>query len=202
MPAPFQAVLRELNSTPALEYLEALTGIPALLTDDDLEGGGLHQITRGGYLKIHADFNYHPRTHHHRRINLLVYLNRQWEASWDGNLELWDRAMSRCVNSVVPVLSRCVIFNTTDHAYHGHPRPLKCPDTASRKSLALYYYTEARPAEETSSPHSTLYQRVPSESVVANYLRPVVNLVGSGSLLQVLRASLRKLRRWGPRARR
>jgi hypothetical protein len=40
------------------------------------------------------------------------------------------------------------MFSTTDYSYHGHPDPLSCPPDRSRRSLALYYYTNGRPAEE------------------------------------------------------
>ena len=192
MPPLFRAVLQELNARPVLEFLEALTGISGLMPDESLEGGGLHQIVPGGYLKVHADFNYHPATQYHRRLNLLVYFNSGWQDQWDGNLELWERSISRCVKSITPVLNRCVIFSTTDFAYHGHPRPLACPAGTSRKSLALYYYTVARPPEETSRPHSTLYQRAPTDSLLASSLRLARRL--PGALPQVLRASLKKLR--------
>src|SRR5262249_47407606 len=154
-----------------------LTGISGLVADGELEGGGLHQITRGGYLKVHADFNYHPGTGFHRRLNLLLYLNRGWDEGWDGNLELWDRGMARCVKSVTPVLNRCVIFSTTDSANHGHPRPLSCPGETTRKSIALYYYTLTRPAEELSGSHSTLYKRRPSDSVFAQACAFATHLV-------------------------
>ncbi len=194
MPELFQAVLRELNSKDMLGYLEALTGIPDLIEDDELEGGGLHQIVPGGFLKVHADFNYHPSTGYHRRINLLVYLNRGWDESWDGNLELWSRDMSRRVKTIPPVLNRCVIFNTTDSAYHGHPRPLACPPGQSRKSLALYYYTVVRPPDETTRPHSTLYKRTPIESPALHRLRLMRRYLLSRSSIQLLRAGLRRLR--------
>jgi Rps23 Pro-64 3,4-dihydroxylase Tpa1-like proline 4-hydroxylase len=194
MPALFQAVLRELNSKELLGYLQALTGIPDLIEDDELEGGGLHQIVPGGFLKVHADFNYHPSTGHHRRINLLVYLNREWDEGWDGNLELWSHDMSRCAKSIAPVLNRCVVFSTTDFAYHGHPRPLSCPPGRSRKSLALYYYTVVRPTEETSRPHSTLYKRTPVESPSLHQLRLLRRYLLSRSSIQLLRSASRRLR--------
>jgi hypothetical protein len=177
MPELFRAVIDELNSKPVLEYLERLTGISGLVADGELEGGGLHQITRGGYLKVHADFNYHPGTGFHRRLNLLLYLNRGWDEGWDGNLELWDRAMARCVKSIAPVLNRCVIFSTTDFANHGHPRPLSCPGETTRKSIALYYYTVTRPAEELGRSHSTLYKRRPTDSVFAQACAFATHLV-------------------------
>jgi hypothetical protein len=192
-PPLFQSVLAELNSRPLLSYLEELTGIQGLIPDAGFEGGGLHQITPGGYLKVHADFNHHPLTGHHRRLNLLVYLNRGWQEPWDGNLELWSRDMSRCVRSIVPALNRAVLFGTTDFAYHGHPRPLACPPGQSRKSLALYYYTQDRPAAERSRPHSTLYRRTPAEPIALNRLRLLGRTLLSGSGGDLFRTARRKL---------
>ncbi len=194
MPPLFQAVLGELNDKPVLGYLERLTGIPDLLRDDELEGGGMHQIIPGGFLKIHADFNTHPTTGYHRRLNLLLYLNREWDEAWDGNLELWAHDVSRCVKSVAPVLNRCVIFATTDFAYHGHPRPLTCPPAQSRKSLALYYYTVTRPAEELSRPHSTLYKRTPQGSTTAHQFRLLPRYLLSRTSVQMLRGVVRRIR--------
>jgi hypothetical protein len=187
LPELFQAVIRELNSPPLLEYLEALTGIAGLSADGELEGGGLHQIVPGGYLRVHADFNYHPATGYHRRLNLLLYLNREWRGEWDGNLELWRPDMSGCGKSVVPALNRCVIFSTTDVAFHGHPRPLKCPPTMSRKSVALYYYTAERPLEEVSRPHSTLYRRATSDARLAERAKVLGALLFSGALYKTVK---------------
>ena len=102
--------------------------------------------------------------------------------------------MSCCVRSITPVLNRCVVFQTTDFAYHGHPRPLSGPESARRKSLALYYYTVERPAEETSRPHSTLYQRAPSDSVLTQSLTFARRALSPGTLPRLLKASLRRLR--------
>lgn len=137
-----------LNSQPFLEYLSALTGISGLIPDPYFNGGGLHEIRRGGFLKIHADFSKHPDLQLDRRISLLLYLNEDWEESYGGHFELWDREMKRCVKKFLPVFNRIVIFNTTDHSYHGHPDPLTCPEDRSRRSLALYYYTNGRPRGE------------------------------------------------------
>jgi hypothetical protein len=194
MPPLFQAVLAELNSPPLIEMLQALTGISGLQPDLELEGGGLHQTIRGGFLKVHADFNCHPHTGSHRRLNLLVYLNPDWREEWNGNLELWDRSMAVCARSILPALNRCVVFATTDTAFHGHPRPLACPESRSRKSLALYYYTTARPAEERSAPHSTLYRRAPGDSRVRQCLQLGRRLLAPGALPHVIRASLGRLR--------
>lgn len=155
----------ELNSQAFLNFLEILTGIEGLIPDPYLVGGGLHQIQRGGLLKIHADFNRHSSLRLDRRLNLLVYLNRDWKEEYGGHLELWDRGMTHCVRKVLPVFNRSVLFSTTDDAYHGHPQPLTCPEGWTRKSLALYYYTAGRPTDEASKDHSTLFQRRPGERV-------------------------------------
>jgi hypothetical protein len=143
-----RALVHFLNSQPFLEFLSALTGIGGLIPDPYFIGGGFHEIRRGGFLKIHADFNRHPDLQLDRRINVLIYLNADWEEGWGGHFELWDREMTQCVQKFLPVFNRMVIFNTTDVSYHGHPDPLTCPGERSRRSLALYYYTNGRPGGE------------------------------------------------------
>jgi hypothetical protein len=156
-------VLGELNGQVFIEFLETITGIKGIIPDPHYLGGGLHQIERGGFLKVHADFNRHDRLKLDRRLNLLLYLNKDWDESYGGHLELWDQTMTRCAKRVLPVFDRIVIFATTDFSYHGHPDPLTCPADRSRRSLALYYYTNGRPASELSSAHSTLFRARPGE---------------------------------------
>ena len=142
-PPTLQAVLAELNSQPVVDFLSKLTGIEGLFADDTLEGGGLHQSTTGGFLNIHADFTVHP--HHRtwrRRVNLLLYLNRDWPPEYGGDLELWSTDMKRCVESVSPIANRAVIFTTDMDSFHGHPEPMRCPPDVARQSLALYYFTD------------------------------------------------------------
>jgi len=148
-----------LNSQPFLEFLQNLTGIEEILLPDPyFEGGGFHEIKPGGMLKIHADFNKHSRTKLDRRINVLVYLNKEWEESYGGHFELWDGEMKQSYKKLLPIFNRMAIFSTTDFSYHGHPDPLTCPQDRSRKSLAFYYYTNGRPASEvTGGEHSTLF---------------------------------------------
>ncbi|AFY77847.1 hypothetical protein Ple7327_2561 [Pleurocapsa sp. PCC 7327] len=158
-------LMYQLNSSIFVSFLEKLTGIEGLIPDPHFVGGGLHQIEKGGYLKIHADFNRHDRLLLDRRLNLLLYLNKDWQEEYGGHLELWDPEMIRCQKKILPVFNRCVIFNTTDFSYHGHPEPLNCPEGRTRKSLALYYYSNGRPAKEVSGQHSTLFQARPEEDL-------------------------------------
>jgi 2OG-Fe(II) oxygenase superfamily len=153
-----RAVLRELNGAGCLQFLETLTGITGLIPDPYFEGGGLHRIEPGGFLKVHADFNWHPRLKLDRRLNLIVYLNKGWREEYNGHLELWDRRMTRCVRKVLPVFNRAVVFSTTSWSFHGHPEILRCPPDQSRKSLALYYYTNGRPDAERTDAHGVLWE--------------------------------------------
>jgi hypothetical protein len=156
-PATYE-ILSFLNSDTTLRFLEDLTGIKGLIPDPNFIGGGVHKIMREGKLSIHADYNIHPDTGLHRRINLLLYLNENWDKSWGGNLELWDKDLKNCVKSIPPVFNRAVIFNITDDAFHGHPEPLACPSEESRISLALYYFTKDRPDDEKSSQHAAIWK--------------------------------------------
>jgi hypothetical protein len=151
--------LYRMNSWEMLAFLERLTGIDGLIPDPYFGGGGLHQIEPGGFLKVHADFNWHPKLRLDRRLNMLIYLNRDWREEYGGHLELWDRTMTACVRSILPVFNRTVVFSTTDHSYHGHPQPLRCPPGMIRRSVSLYYYTSGRPAEEASAPHDTIFRK-------------------------------------------
>lgn len=135
------AVINALNSHAFLDFLVALTGIPGLIGDPYQAGGGLHETRRGGHLSIHADFNLHERLKLKRRLNLILFLNRDWEESFGGALELWARDMSECRAKILPEMGRAVIFNTDSDSFHGHPDPLTCPENRTRRSLALYYYS-------------------------------------------------------------
>jgi hypothetical protein len=134
-----------LNSQPFLEFLQELTGIKeTLIPDPYFEGGGFHQIKPGGFLKLHVDFHQHRKMKLDRRLNILVYLNENWQESYGGHFELWEKDMSKRVVRIAPLFNTLAMFSTTDDSWHGHPDPLTCPTDRSRKSLALYYYTNGR----------------------------------------------------------
>jgi hypothetical protein len=144
-----------LNSGAFLTFLEKLTGISGLLVDPSYFGGGLHKILAGGFLEIHSDFNHLKRYDLERRLNLLLYLNKDWQPSYQGDLEMWDRQSMTRVTAVAPVFNRCVIFSTTAGSLHGHPVALATPPGMERMSIALYYYTNTW--EPVVGEHSTLY---------------------------------------------
>jgi Rps23 Pro-64 3,4-dihydroxylase Tpa1-like proline 4-hydroxylase len=134
--------LQYYNSPEFLQQLEDLTGIKGLIADDLYEGGGVHKIESGGKLSVHTDYSKHPRKDLYRRINLLIYLNEDWDPNWGGSLQLWNNDTKELVSEVQPMMNRAVIFNTTSTSLHGHPHPLNTPQGIARKSIALYYFTE------------------------------------------------------------
>lgn len=145
-----------------LELMSEITGIPDLLYDPDYVGGGTHENLQTQWLDPHVDFNYHPRTGWHRRLNLIVYLNSEWDESWGGNLDLhsnpWDPEGDQ-TTKVLPLFNQAVIFETTERSWHGFS-PLRVLDDQkplSRKSFAIYLYTKERPAEEIAAAHATVY---------------------------------------------
>lgn len=173
VPPELSLLLYQFNSAPFLTFLEGLTGIRNLLPDPYFIGGGLHQIERGGKLGIHADYSTHRKLPLHRRLNVLIYLNRGWREEWGGHLELWDADQSACRKRILPMFNRMVVFTITDWAFHGHPEPLTCPPEVTRKSLALYYFTVDRPAGETMEGKvTTLFIRQPGKEVPPDRASP------------------------------
>lgn len=144
------ALLQYMRSYPFVEFLETLTGIPNLLTDPALHGGGMHSILRGGLLRVHTDFNKHKSLKLWRRVNVFVYLNEDWLESYGGSLELWDADVTTCQQKILPVENRLVVFSSSQTSWHGHPSPLTCPEGEQRKSFAMYYYSTQPPPGEHS----------------------------------------------------
>jgi 2OG-Fe(II) oxygenase superfamily len=140
--SPFtQLFFLQLCSEPFLEHIRYITGFPDLLMDPLFHGGGLHESVRGAWLNIHADWTKHPSLPLTRRLNLIIYLNREWDPSWRGELELWDFATKTCGAQVSPVFNRAVLFPTTSQTLHGFPTPLACPPNRSRKSISVFYWS-------------------------------------------------------------
>lgn len=136
-------------------WLRAMTGIDDLSGDPSLHGGGLHEVETGGKLGMHVDFNRNGELY--RRVNAILYLNDNWRNEWGGDLELWDRPTQPANRLLIaPAFNRMVIFEASEHSWHGHPQPLKCPAWVTRKSVAFYFYSES-PHPSYKSDHSTVY---------------------------------------------
>ena len=142
-------VFSYLNSGEFLNDLQAMTGLDHLYADIGLHGGGWHAHARGGKLNIHLDYSIHPKLQLERRLNLIVYLSKDWNPAWGGGLQLWSHDEARqqpkeCIKTVDLKFNRAVLFDTTQNSWHGLPDELDCPEGIVRKSLAVYYLTEPR----------------------------------------------------------
>jgi Rps23 Pro-64 3,4-dihydroxylase Tpa1-like proline 4-hydroxylase len=172
----FRALDACIQTPDFLRLIGTIAGIDDLMYDPFYLGGGTHENRHGQALQAHVDFNYHPSERWHRRLNLIVYLNPEWNESWGGNLELW-RDPYQDANPVVriaPAMNRCVIFETTESSWHGFDKIALPPERAdlSRKSIALYFYSRQRPAQETAGKHTTHYvnRQLPGHLVAGHTL--------------------------------
>jgi len=169
-PPAVKALSDFLASPGFLADLSALTGIPHLVPDEALFGGGMHMTGPHGRLDVHVDFN-RGEGGLHRRLNLLLYLNPDWDEAWGGQIELWDPQVAHCALSLSPVLGRCLIFETSQISFHG-VAPLKCPPDQVRRSFATYYYTKEPPPEGDAEMHGTLFRARPDEKLRRYVLMP------------------------------
>ena len=181
-----------LNSNMYLNFLQKLTSVKEkLIVDPQLNGGGLHEIKKGGVLKIHTDFNKHPSLKLDRRINVLIYLNKDWKDQYGGHLELWDKDMLGCKKKILPTFNKMVIFSTNDFSNHGHPDPVICPLNQSRKSIALYYFSERRPLEDLDKNHiknrTYFKNRVGFENNTDNQNDSLKNLIRNLKLFKLMK---------------
>lgn len=174
----------KMNSADFLKSISYITNIENLVADKSLQGAGLHQTTDKGFLNVHIDFNRHHKDHSlDRRLNLIVYFNKDWKESDGGFLELWDMEENKRIENINPIFNRCVIFETNQVSYHGQPVPVNCGDGRSRKSLSVYYYTKGRDDIEHTATHNTIYVNTQS---IKGYRKILTNGV---------RHAVRKLRK-------
>ena len=162
----YEAADNFFSSPEFINFLSKITGIPGLIYDPEYFGGGTHENRHGQELDVHVDFNYHRSTKLHRRLNLIVYLNPEWDESWGGNIEIHSDPRNSDQNEVTqfaPLLNRCVLFETNEYSWHGFSRIQLPADKRhlSRKSFTVYYYTKSRPENEIVPPHNTFYIQRP-----------------------------------------
>jgi len=162
LPDHTRRLLYTLNSRPMIAFLEALTGIKGLIPDPYFMGGGIHVVSNGGHLDIHADFNHHVKMNLERRINVLIYLNKDWKAEYGGSFEIWNDDMSERVESFEPIFNRMCCFNTGSRSWHGNPEPVNHPEGRPRQSIALYYYTATW--SDSRKAHTTHFKPRPNSN--------------------------------------
>jgi len=168
LPEFSRQLFHSFNSRHFILFLEEMTGIKGLIPDPYFVGAGIHKTLNGGHLDIHADFNVHKQMRVERRLNVLIYLNENWQADWGGSFEVWDNDMTQKMGSFVPTYNRMVCFSTGSDTFHGNPEPVNHPDGEPRLSIALYYYTATW--DDTRVEHTTLFKPRPGTTDKADRL--------------------------------
>ena len=152
-----QELVNILHSAPFLYLLSELTGIWQLLPDPYLQGGGNAVMALGDYFKIHSDRSIAYDTGLTRRLAMVIFLNKDWDSAFGGQLELWDNDAKNCLKSIEPVFNRTVIFEVKDPNYHGVPTPITCPPDRIRQSFLIYFHTVGTDGGGKVTPHTSLF---------------------------------------------
>ncbi len=151
------------------QFMEKVTGIDDLFVTTDNTGAGVHQGGDGSYVDVHIDYNMSTKFNAWRRVNLLIYLNRDWKDEYGGALELWDKDMTACQKMILPNFNRAVVFYTDKNAPHGY-RKMSLPEGVTRKSFYAYYYTQV---EEGMEYYDSTFVARPDESFIKRTLTKV-----------------------------
>ena len=187
----FRLLHRSLSSVDFVNFVESVTGIEDLHTIDDRLGYGLHQGGDGSFLDIHIDYNLHPLQKMQRRLNFLLFLNADWKNNWGGNLELWDRDVKNCVQSISPIFNRAVIFECSEVSYHGYSK-MSLPDKVTRKSYYHYFFTKI---SHHINYHDTVFKSRPEEPYIKKITVPVKEYLKNAVKKILLQIGLEKFLR-------
>ena len=155
-------VVRILNGADFLKSISEIFKIKKLVPDPYFTGGGLNVTKNGGLLDVHVDGNYHDATGLNRRLNALLFLNKDWNSTWRGEFGLYDSKGKKCIKKIEPIFNRLVVFDTHDTSWHGLPDPINFPKKNPRKSILLYYYTKDKRSLsqiKIIKPHSALWKK-------------------------------------------
>jgi Rps23 Pro-64 3,4-dihydroxylase Tpa1-like proline 4-hydroxylase len=175
---PMKKLSDLLSSKEYVDMWSNLTDIPLLLSDPKLTGGGIHETNSGGHLDVHVDFNYVEGVDVHRRLNILIYFNKDWKEEYGGYLDIWDTDVKKRYGFFEPKFNRACGFITSEISYHG-VTPLTCPPDVMRKSFATYYYTKEAPEGWTGEKHSTVFKARPDQWARGHVAMPAENAVRS-----------------------
>lgn len=171
-PKPILDLHYILASREFISQVEKMMGIPNLLADPDLIGGGIHETNSGGHLDVHVDFNFLPEKKLYRRVNILIYFNKNWKEAYGGYLDIWDKEVKTCHGYYAPEFNRACGFATGEYSWHG-VTPVTCPADMLRRSFAVYYYTKEAPADWNDVAHSTIFKARPDEWIKGKLAMPM-----------------------------
>jgi Rps23 Pro-64 3,4-dihydroxylase Tpa1-like proline 4-hydroxylase len=137
-------VFYSLSHETVIDKFKKLFDIPELEYDPHCHGAGLHMHPRYGRLNIHLDYEIHPISNKQRRLNIIFYLNDDWNPEWNGDTQLWNNTVSECIIKSYPKGNTAIVFVTTEQSWHGVPDIIQCPNDLYRKTLAFYYVSDLK----------------------------------------------------------
>lgn len=152
-----QLYFNTIHSSLFVNFIKTITGIEGLIPDPELYSGGLHDIPTGGKFAMHTDFNQHGVTKLDNRLVFITYLNKGWQSSYGGTLELWSVEDNQCKVEIEPLFGRSVLFLQSSKSLHGHPKPVNAPNGRPRRSAAAYFYSNGRSDGDSADYHTTLF---------------------------------------------
>jgi hypothetical protein len=110
------------------EFFETLTGLPLGASDDF----GVHSMRTGDFLRAHSDDN------KNRRIALVIYLSPDWQPSYGGNLQVFDK--SGTPTEVVPSYNSMVVFDVLAETTHLVTPVTSAAGDQSRLTIGGWYH--------------------------------------------------------------
>jgi Rps23 Pro-64 3,4-dihydroxylase Tpa1-like proline 4-hydroxylase len=152
-----ERLLSIVHSAAFLYLLSEITGVWQLLPDPYLQGGGYAVMRRGDYFHVHSDRSMAYDTGMTRRLAMIVFLNKSWPRSYEGQLELWNPDAKKCEVFIDPLFNKTVLFEVAFPNYHGVPVPLACPVDRSRQSFILYFHTVGIDGKPEVKPHTSIF---------------------------------------------
>jgi hypothetical protein len=134
---------------------------------------------------MHLDFNYHPlHKGWYRNMNLLLYLNKDWDPAYKGHLKLFDLRSGKETEVEVP-FNRMIIQQTRAYTLHGYEQTA-FPENKFRTSIATYAYTRHKHmVEKARTTDWHVGDAKPLKKMIASVYGPAVKIknffFGSGT---------------------
>lgn len=126
-----------------------------IFADNSYDGGGYVISPPGSYLSYHADFNFSNNVGKYRVLNVLFYLNQNYDFLSGGHLHLLDSKSKTVEKIILPKENTMLAFFTDDISFHGVS---KNHENFFRRSFNLYYYSDIPiSSHQSHEPHKTIW---------------------------------------------
>ncbi|HZS38058.1 MAG TPA: 2OG-Fe(II) oxygenase [Polyangia bacterium] len=159
----FQSLDDTLRSPEFLQLLTRLTGIPRLVYDPNYDGGGALEHRAAEAPRV--ELPYHSNRKWYRCLNLIVFLDPEWQAEWGGAVALHaepERPERDRVARVAPAFNRALLFEVGERSWRGVEALAPPPgrDAASRV-LSIYFYAQESASRRRAPEHAAPYVERP-----------------------------------------